>query len=273
MAQALSDRDSQATLAKENSQKLLRSTRENEILQQQLTDLGRQIQNLLREIGRRDDPSIPSDADIEMLAAAPPETIDGVITNNLVLFQSIGQLQEQNQKLLKVVRDLGAKMEGEERDYREAMEREQGEAVREAHEAMQELADQLERQKSSSDTLVKAYVKERDALRTMLARAEKGGAVANGMNTDVNGFGDGLPPNPSDMAKELADVQNQFETYRTEMGVDSVRLREELVISQRETGQLGAALAKANARIEYLTGMFSPIQGHSRILITRSRQA
>ncbi|KAJ7812897.1 hypothetical protein B0H13DRAFT_501094 [Mycena leptocephala] len=253
LAQALSDRDSQATLAKENSQKLLRSTRENEILQQQLTDLGRQIQNLLREIGRRDDPSIPSDADIEMLAAAPPETIDGVITNNLVLFQSIGQLQEQNQKLLKVVRDLGAKMEGEERDYREAMEREQGEAVREAHEAMQELADQLERQKSSSDTLVKAYVKERDALRAMLARAEKGGAVANGMNTDVNGFGDGLPPNPSDMAKELADVQNQFETYRTEMGVDSVRLREELVISQRETGQLGAALAKANARIEYLT--------------------
>jgi nucleoprotein TPR len=208
-----------------------------------------------------------------MLAAAPPETIDGVITNNLVLFQSIGQLQEQNQKLLKVVRDLGAKMEGEERDYREAMEREQGEAVREAHEAMQELADQLERQKSSSDTLVKAYVKERDALRAMLARAEKGGAVANGMNTDVNGFGDGLPPNSSDMAKELADVQNQFETYRTEMGVDSVRLREELVISQRETGQLGAALAKANARIEYLTGMFSPIQGHSRILITRSRQA
>ncbi|KAJ6621758.1 hypothetical protein B0H10DRAFT_944117 [Mycena sp. CBHHK59/15] len=253
LAQALSDRDSQATLAQENSQKLARSTRENELLQQQLTDLGRQVQNLLREIGRRDDPSIPSDADIEMLSAAPAETIDGVITNNLVLFQSIEQLQEQNQKLLKVVRELGDKMEGEERDYREAMEREQGEAVREAHEAIQELADQLERQKSSSDTIIKAYVKERDALKVMLARVEKGGVAPNGASTDVNGFGEGLPPNSTDMAKELAEMQNQFETYRTEMGVDSVRLREEVIASQREVGQLGAALAKANARIEYLS--------------------
>ncbi|KAJ6584124.1 hypothetical protein DFH09DRAFT_1434376 [Mycena vulgaris] len=253
LAQALSDRDSQATLAQENSQKLARSTRENELLQQQLTDLGRQIQNLLREIGRRDDPSIPSDADIEMLAAAPAETIDGVITNNLVLFQSIGQLQEQNQKLLKAVRELGDKMEGEEREYREGLEREQGEAVREAHEAMQELAQQLEWQKSSSDTIIKAYVKERDALKAMLARVEKGGAVTNGLAMEVNGFGDGLPPNSSDMAKELAEMQNQFETYRTEMGVDSIRLREEAISAQREVGQLGAALAKANARIEYLS--------------------
>ncbi|KAJ7147180.1 hypothetical protein C8R43DRAFT_544030 [Mycena crocata] len=254
LAQAISDRDSQATLARENSQKLARSARENELLQQQLADLGRQIQNLLRELGRRDDPSIPSDADIEMITAAPPETIDGVITNNLVLFQSIPQLQEQNQKLLKAVRELGDKMEGEERDYREVMEREQGEAVREAHEAMQDLSEQLERQKNSSDTIIKAYVKERDALKAMLARAEKGGAVINGGSMDVNGFGEGLPPNPSDMAKELAEVQNQFDTYRTEMGVDSVRLREEVILAQREAGQLGAALAKANARIEYLTG-------------------
>ncbi|KAJ7079784.1 hypothetical protein B0H15DRAFT_496126 [Mycena belliarum] len=253
LSQALSDRDAQATIARENSQKLARSTRENDLLQQQLTDLGRQIQNLLREIGRRDDPSIPSDADIEMIAAAPPETIDGVITNHLVLFQSIGQLQEQNQKLLKVVRELGDKMEGEERDYREAMEREQGEAVREAHEAMQELAEQLERQKSSSDMRIKAYVLERDALKAMLARAERNGAQPNGATIEMNGFGGGLPPNASDMAKELAEMQNQFETYRTEMGVDSVRLREEAITAQREVGQLGAALAKANAKIEYLS--------------------
>ncbi|KAF7348346.1 Protein MLP1 [Mycena sanguinolenta] len=255
LAQALSDRDSQATLAQESTQKLNRSTRENELLQQQLTDLGRQIQHLLREIGRRDDPSIPSDADIEMLAAAPPETVDGVITNNLVLFQSIGTLQEQNQKLLKAVRELGDKMESEEREYREAMEMEQAEAVREAHEAIQDLTEQLERQKSSSDTIIKAYVKERDALKAMLARVEKGGAASNAISLsgDANGFGEGLPPNTSDMAKELAEMQNQFETYRTEMGVDSVRLREEVLTAQREAGQLGTALAKANAKIEYLS--------------------
>lgn len=182
-----------------------------------------------------------------------------MITNNLVLFRSIGGLQGQNQKLLKIVRELGGKMEAEERGYREAMEREQGEAVREAHEAMQELAGQLERQKRSSEGVIQAYVKERDALRAMLGRAERAAGSA-GNHGDVNGFGEGVGVGASsgaisaDLAKEFVEMQSQFETYRTEMGVDSVRLREEVVAAQRESGQLGAALAKANAKIEYLTG-------------------
>ncbi|ETW75611.1 hypothetical protein HETIRDRAFT_408783 [Heterobasidion irregulare TC 32-1] len=36
-----------------------------------------------------------------------------------------------------------------------------------------------------------------------------------------------------------------------EMGVDSVRVRNELVKLQWENGQLGALLAKANPKIEY----------------------
>jgi hypothetical protein len=47
-------------------------------------------------------------------------------------------LQAQNQKLLGIVREMGAKMEAEseEREYREALENEQGEAVREVREAI-----------------------------------------------------------------------------------------------------------------------------------------
>jgi len=63
--------------------------------------------------------------------------------------------------LLKIVRDLGEKMEREEREYREAMEREQAEAIREAHETRQELAAQ------SSESIIKTYVKEPDALKTI----------------------------------------------------------------------------------------------------------
>lgn len=42
-----------------------------------------------------------------------------LITSNLVLFKSIGTLQEQNQKL-RIVRELPSKMESEKREY-EAM--------------------------------------------------------------------------------------------------------------------------------------------------------
>ena len=258
LSQALQQRDSSAKYAEEMLQKLQKSARENEVLQKQLTDNGRQIQHLLKEIGRRDDPAIPSDEDLEQVP--PAEDIESVITNNLVLFESTRELQEQNQKLLKITRELGAKMEAEEQDYRAAMEKEQSEAVKEAHEAIKTLSMQLETQKKSSDIKIQAYIKERDALKSMLARAERSSAATGataGPVVTINGYHEGAETQ-TDVARELAEVQSQFESYKSEMGEDSGRLREDIVVSQREVGQLNAALAKANAKIEYLSGQFQP---------------
>ncbi|KAF9468626.1 hypothetical protein BDZ94DRAFT_685796 [Collybia nuda] len=253
LAQALADRDHQSNLAQDNAQKLSKSIRENELLQKQLADLGRQVQSLLREISRRDDPTIPSDEDLENVPVAPAEDTETIITNNLVLFKSISGLQEQNQKLLKIVRELGKKMESEEKDYKEAMEKEQGEAVREAHEAIQDLAAQLERQKKSSDGVIQAYMKERDALRAMLARAERAGAISGASSNHISEH-ILVGTTQTDTARELAEIQSQFEAYRVEMGIDSGKLREDLAGAQREIGQLGASLAKTNARYEFLNG-------------------
>lgn len=250
LAQALAERDSQSNIVQEISQKFTTSTSENILLQKQLEDLGRQVQTLLREIARHDDPMIPSEEELNNMHVAPAEDTDSLITNHLVLFKSIDGMQEQNQKLLKIVRELGKKMESEEREYRDAMEREQGEAVREAHEAMQEMAAQLERQKKSNENLIQSYVKEIDALRSLLARAE----TLNGTSLSKSGVGEDISGDKSELVKELSEVQVQFDAYRTEMGVDAGRLRDELFAAQREANHLGATLAKANAKIEYLTG-------------------
>ncbi|KAI6009008.1 hypothetical protein BKA83DRAFT_648805 [Pisolithus microcarpus] len=255
---AISERDANASSIQDLSQKIKKAHAEKDVLQHQLTDLGRQVQMLLKELGRHDDPSIPSDEILDQMDPIPANDIEAVITNNLVLFRSIPELQEQNQRLLKVVREMGAKMEAEERDYRAALEQEQCEAVREAHEAIQELVTQLERQKKSSEMTIQAYMKERDTLKAMLARP--GRAVSHvGLNGDAgtNGTGVGAAVGSStqpsdDLAMELADVQSQFDSYRQEMGVDSSRLREDLVNAQREVGRANADLAKANAKIQYL---------------------
>jgi len=218
----------------------------------QLEDLGRQVQTLLRDIARRDDPTIPPDEELENIPAA--SDTESLITNHLVLFTSIDNLQQQNQRLLKIVRELAQAMENEEKEYREAMEREQAEAIKEAHEAMQELAAQLERQKTSSDSIIQAYVKERDTLRTMLARSEK----TSGLPQAATLNGVIATTGQSDLARELEDVHGQFEVYRKEMGIDSGRLRDDLIAAQREANQMGAVLAKANAKIEFLTGQFAP---------------
>ncbi|KAG6813573.1 hypothetical protein H0H92_009617 [Tricholoma furcatifolium] len=249
LAQALSERDAQGILASENAQKFQKLTRENELLQKQLDDLGRQVQGLLREVSRRDDPTIPSDEDLDTMNIAPAEDTEAVITNHLVLFRSIGGLQEQNQKLLKIVREMGRKMETEEREYRETMEREQAEAIKEAHAAIQDMVSQLDLQKKNSDNVIKAYVRERDALRDMLAREKAGKAQQplNGVSEHQNGS-----IVPSDVAQELEETRNQFEAYRLEMGVDTGKLQKALAESHKEASSLAVSLAKANAQLEYL---------------------
>lgn len=251
---ALGERDANANAFQEVSQKLKKSHQETDLFQHQLTDLGRQVQALLKEVGRRTDPLIPSEEELDEMDPLPADNIHAVITNNLVLFRSIPSLQEQNQKLLRIVRELGAKMESEEREHREALEKEQSEAVREAHEAIQDLPTQLERQKNSSERTIQAYMKERDTLKAMLARAERVSSSSRGGvngNADINGAG---PAPSSDLMAELEDVQAQFESYKAEMGMDAEKLREDLVQTQRQLGQANAALAKATTKIEFLDG-------------------
>ncbi|KAI0770118.1 hypothetical protein C8Q74DRAFT_1333063 [Fomes fomentarius] len=265
LAQALSERDAFAAAAEENGQKLQKAIRENELEEKQLEDLSRQLRALMKELGRHHDPSIPSDEELEAdPTTQPAENIEAVITNNLVLFRSIPQLQEQNQKLLKIVRELGDKLESEEKDYRETMEREQAEAIREAHEAMKRLEEKLETERRSSDVKVQAYKKEVDSLRTMLARHQDAGSALR----LINGVNGSLPSaEPSEVARELQEVQQQFEVYRTEMGIDSTRLRDEALSAQREATRLGTALAKANAQIELLTERHRMVQ--EQIVIQR----
>src|ERR1700747_2522086 len=52
-----------------------------ELLQRQLNDLGWQVQGLLKEIARQQDPTIPSDEELEAdEGTAPAGSIDKVIT-------------------------------------------------------------------------------------------------------------------------------------------------------------------------------------------------
>jgi nucleoprotein TPR len=268
LASALTDRDTNASLAQVTSQKLNKTARENELLESQLSDLGVQVQTLTKELARIQDPSIPSDEELEADPSTVPATnMEEVITNNLVRFRSIQALQEQNQRLLKIVRDLGAKMEAEEKEYRESLQQEQAEAVLEAHQALQKMQEDLENQRKSHEVTIQAYQKERDALKSMLARAE---ARAPGSTSGINGESGTNGVSESELAKELAEVQGQFEMYKNEMGTDTIKLREDVMLAQKEAAQFGAALAKANARIEYLTGKRTQAV-HGALLISTFR--
>lgn len=245
----MAERDTQHGNTQELSQRLAKSTNENKLLQRQLEDLGHQVQNLLRQTARRDDPTIPSDEEWEQIPVEAITDAATLVPGHLVLFKNIDELQRQNIRLLKNFRDLGDKMGREEREYRESMGKDQAEAIREAHEAMQELAGQLEAQKQNSDIVIKAYVKERDALKALLTRAEASAST----DTSRSAAGRTVEAS-SDLAEELAEVLIQFDADKLEMGVESSRLLDELIVAQKTLNSTSAALAKANAKVEFLSG-------------------
>jgi nucleoprotein TPR len=252
LSDALAERDASAASSQEASQKLGKMHKENELLQTQLNDLGRQIQTLLKELARAKDPMLPTDEELERdEETQAPSNIDEVITNELVLFRSIPDLQARNQQLLQLVRQLGNQMESEEKEYRAEMEKEQADAIREAHDAIQELQAQLETEKKAGEVRYQTLVKERDSLKALLERAQR---IAPGANGNMGSI---IPAaSDSELAKELADIQFQFDAYRNEIGIDAGRLREENVNLQREIAQLNTALAKANANTDFLNGTY-----------------
>ena len=71
----------------------------------QIHDLGRQIQHLC-EIACCLDPTIPSNEDLESLPVEATTDTSTLISSHLVLFRKVDELQQQNQRLLKIVRDL-----------------------------------------------------------------------------------------------------------------------------------------------------------------------
>lgn len=151
------------------------------------------------------------------------------------------------------MRDLGTKLESEEQEYKAVMEREQVEAVKEAHEAIQELASTLEREKAHHTKVIQAYMKEREALKAMVARS---GMVVPPADVAPQAIENRTSFDSQDgLTKELAEIQCQFEAYKTEMGLDTLKLREDLVQAQREATTATAALAKAEAKSQYMNGM------------------
>lgn len=153
----------------------------------------------------------------------------------------------QNQKLLRITRQMGAQLEQGEQDARARREGEENAAVAEAHELILRLKDEVEAQRARTE----AFEKERDMFRRMLSvRGSGSGADASAFSAAAAATtaGDG------DAGRLLVEVQANFDAYRAEMAVDTQRLRDDLVQAQKDAAQARTELAKSKAQSEFLAG-------------------
>lgn len=248
----MTDRDASERRSSELQLDAERLSTDNTILNQQLSDLGRQVRALARAVAARDDPALgePSEGDEEEQAilrrAEEIGDTDSVVSAHLVTFATVNDLQVQNQKLLQITRQMGRQLEQGEQEALARREGEENQAVAEAHELILRLKEEIESQRARTE----AYEKERDMFRRMLA--QKGAAIPAGT---AGPAADGVAANGDlDATRMLADVQAAFDAYKTEMSVDSQKLREDLAQAQKDVGNARTELAKSKAQADFMTG-------------------
>ena len=241
----MQERDSQEEKARRASEQSRTIQRENELLQKQLSDLGMQVRHLTRQIARHSNPNLPEDDDDEPGLVPDQTDTDQLITDQLLLFKNLYQLQQQNQKLLRITRELASKMETEEREYMDSVKDLESKAITEAHEVIGKLKVEVERQRLKMET----YIRERDMLRKMMTQGGAGRVMVM-----PGAEGPGSTSGGLDYERLYAESQASFDAFRKEMGADAGQLKDDLHNARREVNHLNAALAKSNATAELYTG-------------------
>ncbi|KXT04956.1 hypothetical protein AC579_4293 [Pseudocercospora musae] len=257
--------------------------RESAIRQQQLRDMSAQIKILLVEAQSREQGlgEMSADERMELERAARGEldedTLDSMtstgrlISERLVIFRGVTDLAAQNEKLLRLTRELGEKMEGDE--ARDKARQSAADA-----EELESLRQQVERYKDElqvTATQIDSYMKERDMFRRMLQHRGQlqpdadlqsmfGQSIAPGtpMRNSV-----GPPATPrskdvEDLNKLLKEQQTFFDQYRNESATDRRQLKEQVDGLAREKSTLQADLARAQSQLTLASERYDMLQSN-----------
>lgn len=275
-------------------------THEGKLLRQELRDLSAQIKMLLAEDQYRKQglEDLTGEERLQLELAARGELKDWaqhesdtnkLISLRLVIFRNVAELQEKNEQLLSVVRELGDRMEGEEARKKAA------ESAANAQEA-EELRHQVARYKDelqATATQIDSYVKERDMFRRMLQRR-------GDLHPDVDlaaMFGQSVPPatpqsnggdmvaqtprskDVEDLNKILKEQQTFFDQYRNESSQDRKMLKDQVDALGRDKSAMQAEVAHwksqktlADERLQMLQTNFASLRQENQELQKRSQQ-
>lgn len=284
------ERDQAVKNSRKKEGQLEAKVKEGEVLRQQLRDLSSQVKVLLMEAHLQaqghDEASAERHRQLERLAYGPMDDesaegltdTDRLISENLVVFKSIAQLQEQNSNLLKLTRELGERMEREE-----------------ATRATQILADIQKKYEESKDEVSalviqsKSLLRERDMFRRMFLNR---GQLPVG-NDNASMFGESVteesPATPtqrntngieqtpksrelSDYAKLVKDMQSHLDSYRQETSADRSALKEQVESLSRSNGELRGEVARSNSQVTLAHERYEMLQANYAMLKTENEK-
>lgn len=246
-------------------------SREANLLRQQTRDLSAQIKVLLFGIQAREEGlGALSAAEQMQLEQAARDGLDEAtmaslsdtgqwISQHLVVFKNVTELQEQNSRLLLLTREIGEKLEGEEAQAKQQQQEKDAEELENLRERVQRHQDEMK----ALATRAESYIRERDMFRRMLSHRGQlprdaeavfaqsvEGSLAAGTPTPLFGQStddQSLAKNLSDAIKEL---QSRFDNYKDESLTDNNTLREQNRSLAKEKSDLQSDISKFSSQLE-----------------------
>ena len=264
--------------------------KEGDLLRQQLRDLSSQIKVLLMELHLRqqgiEEIGAEGHSQLERLAQGQVDEdglddttdTDRFISQNLVTFKNINHLQEQNNKLLKVTRELGDRMEREEAERKQSSER----AKR--FEELQQNQILLKDEIKALVTQCQTYIRERDVLKKILFSRGKdtNPSLANSVNGDapvtpgrsVMSSIEGSPnaKDMADYARLLKDMQEHFDTYRQEAATDRSTLKQQVDNLSRSNSELRGEASRSSSQVTLAHERYTMLQENYGMLKTENAE-
>lgn len=188
---------------------------------------------------------------------------DKIISQRLTIFHNIVQLQKQNQNLLRVTRELGDKMERDEKEYQSKMENLESEALDKATEVINQLRDELK----SMRTKMESYIRERDMFRRMAS-----GKLPPG-TADSSHAVTSTPSGPSEEQQTLLrELQHQFDVYRNEAAIDQRTLNDQIRSLNAERSEALINAAKYKSQMDLANERYKILQGNMEMVKQESEQ-
>ncbi|CAH2091137.1 unnamed protein product [Euphydryas editha] len=247
--------------------------RENTKLKGELADLGRQVCFLLKEIEHNRGGLLNGDHDSSNTPSNAGNSCDlnssRVISKTLVTFSDIQELQANNQKLLRMIRELTDKQEELERNKEQFESGEMENRIETLQQRVTELTEAQERQTK----MVNGLIRQRDMFKKLYhdhmkgkrhemssifdtSDLEKGDSFVmdtapdkspKRLNTDISSF----EAKYKESEKQLELLKEEHKTYKEEKQATEKMLYEQIDNMRQEIAKLTASNSKCASTSEY----------------------
>ncbi|XP_039274205.2 nucleoprotein TPR-like isoform X1 [Styela clava] len=243
--------------ADDSARKLACMEREKKRLQVETGDLSTQIRFLLKELEESRGHNISMDQSMDETDVT---SASDVISEHLLTFRSIKELQEQNQRLLKVVRELSAESEAREKETENKELKELKDSLQQANEELENLRE--ERQKQIE--FVEAIVRQRDMYRVLLAQEPKTGvplsilaSPSQATPTKQISIRDSVDRTPDSQdktdssSKALQVLKSEFDEYKKDVQDNNKVINEQADRLRSQISELRTDNTKLQANVNF----------------------